>query len=96
MWWPSDPIEAKLDHITVLLNIIIKKETTIMTALSDLQASQAALSAAVSAAVADIQKLAAALASATAGTADADVEAVVTQLNALAANLQAAVGPATS
>jgi hypothetical protein len=83
------------NQLTMLgkLNQLLTKDTTIMTALSDLQASQAALAAAVQAAITDIQALAAKLAALPSGTADADVEAVVTQLNALASNLTAAVTP---
>ena len=64
-----------------------------MTALSDLQASLASLQTAVAAAITDITNLAAALAAAQSGNDDAGVEAVVTQLNTLAANLTAAVTP---
>ena len=67
------------------------KETTIMSALTDLQAAQAALATAVQSAITDITNLAAALASASGSNDDAGVEAVVGQLNTLASNLTTAV-----
>lgn len=61
-----------------------------MTALSDLQASNAAITAAVNSAITQLQALAAKLASST-NADDPDVEAVATSLNTLATNLQSAV-----
>jgi hypothetical protein len=90
-WFPV--LNAKLDRILWILAQLNAEDKAIMSALTDLQASQAALAAAVQAAITDIQSLAAQLAAATAGTPDADVEAVVAQLNALATSLQAAVAP---
>ncbi|MGB8633158.1 MAG: hypothetical protein WCD69_27930, partial [Xanthobacteraceae bacterium] len=78
------------------LQQILLKENKIMSALTDLQASQAALATAVQSAITDISNLSTALATAQAGNDDAGVEAVVTQLNTLAANLTAAVAPAVT
>ena len=91
-----DTLHANQITMIGILHQLLAKDTTIMTALTDLQASVAAITAAVQAAVTDIQALAAQLAAAIArptGTSDADVEAAVTQLNTLAASLQAAVTP---
>ena len=63
-----------------------------MSALTDLQASVTAISNAVTAAVTEIQALAASIGS---NTDDPQVEAAATQLNTLAASLQAAVTAAT-
>ena len=89
---------ASLDtlHANQLLMIgqlqqILIKENTIMSALTDLQASAAALASAVQSAITDITALAAALAAASSSNDDAGVEAVVTQLNTLASNLQSTV-----
>lgn len=91
---------ASLDtlHANQLLMIgqlqqILIKENTIMSALTDLQASYTSLAAAVQSAITDITNLAAALAAAQAASDDAGVEAVATQMNTLAANLTAAVNP---
>lgn len=62
-----------------------------MSALTDLQASAAAINTAVSNAVTEIQALAAKIGT---NTDDPDVEAVATQISTLAANLQSAVDAA--
>lgn len=88
-----DTLHANQLLMIGMLKEIRLKEGQIMSALTDLQASQAALAAAVQSAITDITNLAAALAAAQSGNDDAGVEAVVTQLNTLAANLTAAVNP---
>lgn len=61
-----------------------------MSVLSDLQAAEASIASAVAAAVALIKQLQ----SNPGGTSDADIEAVVSQLNTAAFTLNAAVQPA--
>lgn len=90
-----DTLHANQLLMVGLLKQILIKEGLIMSALTDLQASQAALAAAVQSAITDITNLAAALAAATGSNDDAGVEAVVTQLNTLASNLNASVAAST-
>ena len=86
-----DTLHANQLLMVGLLKQILVKENTIMTALTDLQASAAALASAVQSAITDITGLASALAAASGSNDSARVEAVVTQLNTLAGNLNSAV-----
>ena len=88
-----DTLHANQLIMISMLKAIQTQEKTIVSALSDLQASTAALTVAVNAAISDIASLASQLATASAGNDDAGVEAVVTQLNQLGTNLQNAVTP---
>lgn len=84
-------IIQRLNQIWQVIQLISTKEGTILSALSDLQAAEAAIGTAVANAVTLIQQLQAASGGA---VASADVEAVVAQLTAAAATLNAAVAPA--
>jgi len=86
--WLLEPVLAELNAISDQLRQIVQKEITLMSALSDLQAAEAAIAAAVQNAITLIQQ------QQTGGVASADVEAVVSQLQAAAASLNVAVQPA--
>jgi len=79
-----------LERIERKLNILLLEENMTMSAISDLQAAEAGIASAVAAAVTLIQNLQ----NGTTNADDPQVEAVVTQLNAAAATLNAAVTPA--
>ena len=81
--------EFRAGDVFGALDALIRTQERMMSALTDLQA-------AVAAAVAEIQKLAAATAPVTVnGTADADIEAQVSALNAAVAAAQAPAAPVT-
>lgn len=86
--WPWKPKPTQLDRIEAGINQIIQGQVKEMSALSDLQAAEAGVAAAIQAAIALIQQQQAG------SVASADVETVVGQLNAAAAALNAAVAPA--
>lgn len=79
---------ALLNEINGKVDQLIQQGVMEMSALSDLQAADAAIKAAVAAAITLIQNL-------QSGSVQAsDVEAVVTDLNTAAASLSAALNPA--
>lgn len=99
MAWEQD-IYARLETVHSnqlamirMLKQILQKENLEMTALTDLQAAETNLASVVSAAIADITDLSAKLAAAVAANDPVAIEAVATQLNGLATNLQNTVTP---
>ena len=78
-------ILTRVNQIYAGVQTLLGEGTKIMSALSDLQAAEAAIATAVQNAITLIQNLQ------SGSVSDADVEAVVTQLQTAAANLNAAV-----
>lgn len=84
-------LSAKVDSVNASVATLTTKVNNIMSALSDLQATDATLAQSVTAAVADLQALSAALTAALANNDTAAIEAEVANLGALTSALNDAV-----
>jgi type II secretory pathway component PulM len=85
--WIFGPVMNALTQIQATLQQMQAKENQMATTLQDLQAAEAAMQSSINAAITLIQQMQAGSVS------DADVEAVVSKLQADAAALNAAVTP---